>query len=260
MADGITFPSILPRGGFMFLHGTKIVVVDIDNYSIAGEIPDTPGVHGFAVAPESGHGFSSNGREGKANMVDLKTLKVLSKVETGQNPDCIIYNPGKEEVYPYKGRSDTATVIDAKTGSVEATIPLPGKPEFAAADPKADRIYCNLEDKSQIAVIDAKEHKVLETWSIAPGEEASGMAIDTAHGRLFIGCHNKVMEMIDTKTGKVVGSVPIGSGVDANAFDPGTQLAFSSNGDGILVTIAREDGSTNSPSSKTSLRNRGCAR
>ena len=239
---GWDYLSVDPAGRRLYVsHGTKVVVVDIDAYSIAGEIPDTPGVHGFAIAPESGHGFSSNGREGKANMVDLKTLKVISKVETGQNPDCIIYNPGKEEVYAMNGRSDSATVIDAKTGNVVATIPLPGKPEFAAADPKADRVYCNLEDKSQIAVIDAKEHKVLETWSIAPGEEASGMAIDTAHGRLFIGCHNKVMEMIDTKTGKVVGSVPIGSGVDANAFDPGTQLAFSSNGDGT-VTIAHEDG------------------
>jgi YVTN family beta-propeller protein len=239
---GWDYLSVDPAARRLYVsHGTKIVVVDIDNYSVAGEIPDTPGVHGFAIAPESGHGFSSNGREGKANMVDLKTLKVLSKVETGQNPDCIIYNPGREEVYAFNGRSDSATVIDAKTGSVVATIPLPGKPEFAAADPKAERIYCNLEDKSEIAVIDAKEHKVLETWSIAPGEEASGMAIDTEHGRLFIGCHNKVMEMIDTKTGKVVGSVPIGSGVDANAFDPGTQLAFSSNGDGT-VTIAHEDG------------------
>jgi YVTN family beta-propeller protein len=239
---GWDYLSVDPAARRLYVsHGTKIVVVDIDAYSIAGEIPDTPGVHGFAIAPESGHGFSSNGREGKANMVDLKTLKVLSKVETGQNPDCIIYNPGREEVYAMNGRSDSATVIDARTGSVVATIPLPGKPEFAAADPKAERVYCNLEDKSQIAVIDAKEHKVLDTWSIAPGEEASGMAIDTAHGRLFIGCHNKVMEMIDTKTGKVAGSVPIGSGVDANAFDPGTQLAFSSNGDGT-VTIAHEDG------------------
>jgi YVTN family beta-propeller protein len=222
-------------------HATKVVVVDIDNYTIAGEIPDTPGVHGFAIAPESRHGFSSNGREAKVSMVDLETLKLISKVDTGQNPDCILYNPGQQEVYAFNGRGDSATAIDAKTGAVVATIPLGGKPEFGAADPDAGRVYSNLEDKSQIAVIDAKEHKVLNSWSIAPGEEASGMAIDTAHHRLFIGCHNKVMEMIDTESGKVVGSVPIGAGVDANAFDPGTQLAFSSNGDGT-VTIAHEDG------------------
>jgi YVTN family beta-propeller protein len=238
---GWDYLSVDPAARRLYVsHGTVVAVVDIDNYSVVGEIPDTPGVHGFAIAPESGHGFSSNGREAKANMVDLKTLKVLSKVETGQNPDCIIYNPGAQEVYAFNGRSDSATVIDAKTGSVVATIPLPGKPEFACADPAAGRVYCNLEDKSSVAVIDAKEHKVVQTWPIAPGEEASGMAIDTEHHRIFIGCHNKVMEMIDTTNGKVVASVPIGSGVDANAFDPGTQLAFSSNGDGT-VTIAHED-------------------
>lgn len=222
-------------------HATKVVVVDIDKYAIVGEIPDTPGVHGFAIAAETGHGFSSNGREGKASMVELDSLKVLSKIETGENPDCIIYNPGQQEVYAFNGRSDSATVIDAKSGNVVATIKLDGKPEFGAADPKAGRVYSNLEDKSQIDVIDAKEHKVLNVWPIAPGEEASGMAIDTEHHRLFIGCHNKLMEMIDTDSGKVVATVPIGTGVDANAFDPGTQLAFSSNGDGT-VTIAHEDG------------------
>jgi YVTN family beta-propeller protein len=238
---GWDYLSVDPAARRLYVsHATKVVVVDIDKNSVVGEIPDTPGVHGFAFAPESGHGFSSNGREGKVSMVELGSLKFISKVETGQNPDCIIYNPGAQEVYAFNGRGDSTTVIDAKSGSVVATIALGGKPEFSAADPAADRVYCNLEDKNQIAVIDAKEHKVLNTWSISPGEEASGMAIDTVHHRLFIGCHNKVMEMIDTESGKVVGSVPIGTGVDANAFDPGTQLAFSSNGDGT-VTIAHED-------------------
>lgn len=238
---GWDYLSVDPAARRLYVsHATKVVVVDIDKNSVVGEIPDTPGVHGVAIAPESGHGFSSNGREAKVSMFDLASLKLISKIETGQNPDCIIYNPGAQEVYAFNGRGDSATVIDAKAGSVVATIPLPGKPEFAAADPAAGRIYSNLEDKSEIAVIDAKEHKVLTIWPIAPGEEASGMAIDTAHHRLFIGCHNKLMEMIDTESGKVVGSVPIGSGVDANAFDPGAQLAFSSNGDGT-VTIAHED-------------------
>jgi YVTN family beta-propeller protein len=238
---GWDYLTVDPAGHRLYVsHGNKVVVVDTEKNEVVGEVADTPGVHGIAIAPESGHGFSSNGREGKANMFDLKTLKVLSKVETGQNPDAIIYDPGQKEVYTFNGRSDSATVIDAKTGKVVATIPLGGKPEFAAADPKAGRVYCNLEDKNAIAVIDTKEHKLLNTWPIAPGEEASGMAIDVAHHRLFIGCHNKVMEMIDSGNGKVVGSVPIGSGVDANAFDPGTQLAFSSNGDGT-VTIAHED-------------------
>jgi YVTN family beta-propeller protein len=239
---GWDYLSVDPAAHRLYVsHATKVVVIDIAKDAIVGEIPDTPGIHGFAIAPESKHGFASNGREAKVSMVDLDTLKLLSKVDTGQNPDAIIYEPGHQEVYAFNGRSSSATVIDAKTGKVVATIPLSGKPEFAVADPKAGRVYCNLEDKNSIAVIDTKEHKVLETWPIAPGEEASGMAIDVAHHRLFIGCHNKLMEMIDSTTGKVVGSVPIGSGVDANAFDAGTQLAFSSNGD-ATVTIAHEDG------------------
>jgi DNA-binding beta-propeller fold protein YncE len=121
-----------------------------------------------------------------------------------------------------------------------ATIALSGKPEFAAADPKAGRVYCNIEDKSEVAVIDTKTHKVVALWPIAPGEEAAGMAIDAVHHRLFLGCHNKLMVMMDSTNGKVIASVPIGERTDANVFDAGTQFAFSSNGEGN-VTVARED-------------------
>jgi len=215
-------------------------VIDLDKDQLAGEITDTPGVHGFVVAPGLGRGFSSNGRENKVSVVDLKTLKTLSKVETGENPDAILFEPGQHLVYTFNGRGHSATVIGAKSEQVVATIPLSGKPEFAAADPKAERVYCNLEDKNAVAVLDTKEHKVVTTWSIAPGEEASGMAIDLDHHRLFAGCHNKLMVMMDSTSGKVVASVPIGEGVDANAFDPGTRLAFASCGD-ATVTIAHED-------------------
>jgi DNA-binding beta-propeller fold protein YncE len=221
-------------------HGAKVVVIDLDKDQVVGEIDDTPGVHGFAVARSLERGFSSNGRENKVSVVNLETLKTLSKVETGENPDAILFEPGQRQVYTFNGRGHSATVIDAKSGKVVATIPLSAKPEFAAADPKAGRVYCNLEDKNSVAVLDAKEHKVVSTWPIAPGEEASGLAIDLDHHRLFAGCHNKMMVMMDSTSGKVVASVPIGDGVDANAFDPGTRLAFSSCGDGT-VTIARED-------------------
>lgn len=221
-------------------HATKFVVIDIDQDKVVGEVEDTPGIHGIAIASELKKVFSSNGREGKASMVDMETLKTISKVETGQNPDAILYEPGQKEVYTFNGNGHSATVIDAASGKVVATIPLSGKPEFATADPKAGHVFCNLEDKSEVAEIDTKEHKVIATWPIGPGEEASGMAIDVAHHRLFIGCHNNLMEMIDTENGKVAGKVAIGAGVDANAFDPGTQLAFSSCGDGT-VTIAHED-------------------
>ncbi len=222
-------------------HTSQVVVIDIDQDKVVGEIGDTPGVHGLAVAPELGRGFSSNGRENKAGIIDLKTLATLSKVETGGNPDGMLYEPGQQEAYMFNGGGQSATVIDAKSGKVVATIPLGGKPEFAVADPSAGRVYDNLEDKNEVVAIDTKTHAVVNRWPIAPAEEASGMAIDVVHHRLFLGCGgSKTVAMMDSTTGKVVASVPIGNGVDANAFDPGTQLAFASCGEGT-VTIAHED-------------------
>ena len=225
-------------------HGTKVVVIDIDKDAVVGEIPGLPGVHGFAVAPELGRGFASNGQESKAAIVDLKTLQILSKVDTGQNPDAILYEPGHKEVYTFNGRGNSATVFDAATGAVRATIPLPGKPEFARVDVKAGRIYNNIETTNEIVVIDTASHQVVAKWPIAPGEEASGLALDLAHHRLFIGCSNNLMVMMDSTNGKVLGSVPIGQGVDANAFDPGTGYAFASSGDGTM-TVARVDDTGN---------------
>ena len=221
-------------------HGTKVVVIDLEKGAVVGEIADTPGIHGIALAPDLKRGFTSNGREAKASVFELDSLKTTTKVETGANPDAIIYDPSQHEVYTFNGRGNSATVIDAKTSKVIATVALSGKPESAVVDPVMGRVFVNIENKNEIAVIDTKTHKVINTWPIAPGEEASGMAYDAAHHRLFIGCHNKIMPMIDSTNGKVVATVPIGDGVDANAFDPETQLAFSSNGDGT-VTIAHED-------------------
>ena len=221
-------------------HTTKVVVIDIDKDTVAGEIADTPGVHGIAIAPKLGLGFTSNGRENKASVFDLKTLKTNSKVDTGDNPDAILFEPGQQEVYTFNGRGNSATVFEAMTGKVVATISLSGKPEYAVAYPAAGRVYNNIEDKSEVAVIDTKTHKVVSTWPIAPGEEPSGMAFDAQHQRLFLGCGNKMMVMMDSTSGKVVASVPIGEGVDATKFDSATQLAFCSFGDGT-VTIAHED-------------------
>jgi YVTN family beta-propeller protein len=221
-------------------HSSKVVIVDLDSDMLAGEIGDTPGVHGFAIAPELSRGFSSNGAEARVSVVDLKTLKTLSKVETGENPDAILYEPSREEVYAFNGRGQSATVIDAKTAKVITTVPLPGKPEVAAADERSGRVFCNIEDKSAVTVIDAKSHAVVATWPLMPGEEPTGMAIDAVHHRLFVGCHNKMMAMLDTDTGKVVATVPIGAGVDGCAFDDATQLAFASCGDGT-TTIAKEE-------------------
>jgi DNA-binding beta-propeller fold protein YncE len=220
-------------------NGTRVVVINLDDNTLVGEIPDLPGVHGFAVAHDLGRGFASNGRENKVAVVDLNTLEVLARVDTGDNPDGIMYVPEFGEVYAFNGRGHSATVIAAATGQVVATIPLSGKPEFAVFDPEAKLIYNNIEDQNEIAVIDPATHEVVASWSIAPGEAASGLAIDLANHRLFAVCENELMVMLDSRTGEVITTVPIGSGTDAARFDPGTGLVFSSNGEGT-VTIAHE--------------------
>jgi DNA-binding beta-propeller fold protein YncE len=239
---GWDYLSVDPAARRLYVtHGTRVVVIDINRDAAVGEIPGLQGVHGFAVAPDIGRGFASSGQENKAVIVDLKSLATIAKVETGENPDAILYEPAHKEVYTFNGRGKSATVFDALTGAVKATIPLSGKPEFAVVDIQAGRIYNNIEDKNEVAVIDTGRREVVASWPIAPGEEASGLAIDLAHHRLFIGCSNNLMVMMDSSSGKVLGSVPIGPGVDANAFDPGTGFAFASSGDGTL-TVARVDG------------------
>jgi YVTN family beta-propeller protein len=235
--DILTIDSATSR--LYLSHATKVVVVDLITNTIDGEIADTPGVHAFVAVPEVQRGFSSNGKESKSSVVDLTTLKTTSKIDTDANPDAIVYEPRHGEVYVFNHTGNSVTVINAKTATVSATIPLGGNPEFAAVDENAGRVYCNIEDKSEVAVIDANKHEVVAHWSLAPGEGPSGIALDAPRHRLFSGCHNKMMVMLDTESGKVVDTVPIGAGVDGCAFDEARQLAFASCGDGT-TTIARE--------------------
>ncbi len=219
-------------------HGNHTVVTDADG-KVLGDIPNTLGVHGIALAPEFNRGFTSNGQANSVTVFDLKTYATISEIKIqGQNPDGIIYDPASKRVFTFNGRSSDSTAIDAKTGEIAGTIPLGGKPETAQVD-GAGRLYVNIEDKNQLQELDTKKLAVLNTWSIAPCESPSGQAIDAAHKRTFIGCET-MMAMVDLTNGKVVASVPIGRGVDANGFDPGTGYAFASTGDGFL-TVAHED-------------------
>jgi YVTN family beta-propeller protein len=236
--DIVTIDSAARR--LYLSHATKIIVVDLAQNAIAGEIADTPGVHGFVAVPELQRGFSSNGKEAKSSVVDLKTLSTISKIDTGENPDALVYEPRRGEVYIFNHTGKSATVINAKTATVVATIPLEGSPEFAVADSATGHVYCNLEDKSEVAVIDTTKHEVTARWPLSPGEEPTGIALDAAHHRLFVTCHNKMMEMLDSTTGKVLATVPIGAGVDGCAFDDATQVAFASCGEGT-ATIAKEE-------------------
>ena len=230
-----------PAGHRLFIaRATRVMVVDPEKGSVLGEIPNTPGVHGVALAQDLGKGFTSNGRENTVTVFDLKTLKETARIKLdAENPDAIMYEPVSKRIFTFNGRSHNATAIDAEKGSVITNIPLDGKPEFAVADGNGT-VFVNIEDKSELTSIDARNAKVLNTWPLAPCEEPSGLAIDQKNRRLFAGCDNKMMAVVNADTGKVVTTVPIGQGVDANRFDPETELAFSSNGDGTL-TVVHED-------------------
>lgn len=221
-------------------HATKIVVVDVDKNAVVGEITGTPGVHAFLPLPELKRGFSSDGKENKASVVDLTTLKTVAKLDTGESPDAIVYEPKRSQVYIFNHRGNSVTVIEAKSASVITTVALGGSPEFGVADSGAGRIYCNLEDKNEVIAIDTAKHAIVARWSLAPGTEPTGIALDTAHHRLFAACNNRMLVMLNTETGKIVTTVPIGSGTDGCAFDDRTQLAFASCGEG-MTTIAKEE-------------------
>jgi DNA-binding beta-propeller fold protein YncE len=221
-------------------RGTHVAVIDLDRDSVIGDIPNTLGVHGIAVVRDLGRGFTSNGRDSTVTVFDLKTLAPISNIKiTGRNPDAITYEPVSHRVFTFNGGSSSATALDARTGAVVGTLDLGGKPEFAVWDGRG-RIYVNIEDKSELVAFDAKTLAVQQRWSLAPCEEPSGLAIDRASRRLFSVCGNNTMAVSDADRGRVLKTVPIGSGVDGAAFDPATRLAFSSNGEGTL-TIVREE-------------------
>ena len=218
-------------------RGMRVQVVDLITGSIAGEIPNTNGVHGIAFVQSTGKGYTSNGRDSSVSVFDLATLKTFSTIKlNANNPDAILYDPISRRVFTFNGGSSNATAIDVDSDKVVGSVPLTGKPEFAVSD-GFGRIYVNIEDKSALTVFDARTLKVLNTWSLAPGEEPSGLSIDREHRRLFSGCSDTLMVVLDADSGKVVATVPIGRGVDATAFDPGSGLAFSSNGEGTLTVV-----------------------
>jgi DNA-binding beta-propeller fold protein YncE len=220
-------------------RGTHTMVVDADSGKVAGDIADTPGVHGIALTPDFGRGFTSNGRENMVSIFDIKTWKTLNKVKVGERPDAILYDPASKRVFTFNAGTQDTTAVDAEKGTVVGSIKLDGKPEFAASDGKGT-VFVNIEDKSEIQVLDPAKLTVKATWPLAPCQEPSGLAMDRAHRRLFAGCDNKMMAVVNADTGKVVTTVPIGEGVDANAFDDDTQLAFASCGEGVL-TVVHED-------------------
>ena len=220
-------------------HATQVVVLDADSYEVVGSIPDTQGVHGIAIASDLGRGFTSNGRSNDVTIFDLKTLKTIGTVKTDANPDAIVYDSVSKRVFTFNGRGKNTTAINAADGTVAGTLALGGKPEFAVADGNGS-IFVNNEDTSELIQIDSQKITETHRWPLAPCKSPSGLAMDRKNRRLFAVCDEKVMAVVNADTGKVVAAPTIGEGVDASAFEPATQLAFASNGEGTL-TVIHED-------------------
>ena len=230
-------------------HATHTVVLDADNYAVVGDIPDTAGVHGIAIAPELGRGFTSNGRANDVSIFDLKTLKTLGTIKTDQNPDAILYEPVSKRIFTFNGGGKNATVINAVDGMVIGTIPLGGKPEFAVQDGRG-HIFVNIESTSELVELDAAKAVELHRWPLAPCKAPTGLAMDEKNRRLFVVGDDNIMVVINADTGKVLATLTIGEGPDAAGYDPITHLVFASNGEGTL-SIFHQD----SPDKYTLLEN-----
>jgi DNA-binding beta-propeller fold protein YncE len=239
--DYVTMDPVRRR--VFIAHGTEVLVVDADHARLLGRIPDTQGVHGVALAQNLGRGFTSNGTDSTVTVFDLASLRVLDHIGvTGRKPDAIVYDSVSGRVFTFNGGSGNATAIEAATGRIVGTVALGGTPEFAVADGRG-RIFVNLEDRSAILSFDTRTLATGAAWPLAPCESPTGLALDREGRRLFSGCSNQLMAVVDASDGRVVGTVPIGAHVDATVFDPDTHRVLSSNGDGTL-TVADASGPT----------------
>ena len=222
-------------------HSTQVEVIDANTGTRIGQITDTQGVHGIAIATDCNEGYTSNGRENKIGVFDLKTLKTLRKVDCGRNPDSIIYDPFTKKVFSFNHSGGDITMVDTTApDKAPVTIQVGGTLETGVSD-LAGHVYVNVEDKSEIVEIDSKQGTVLAHWSLAPGEEPTGMSIDREHHRLFAGCGNQMMVILDSNDGRVLATVPIGSGCDGVTFEPSLGLAISSNGRDGTATVVKEE-------------------
>jgi DNA-binding beta-propeller fold protein YncE len=237
--DYLSFDS--QRRHLFVSRGDRVLVIDVDSNKQIGVIADTSGVHGIAIAQDLHRGFTSNGKANSVTVFDLDTLKTVATITgTGQKPDSIVYDSASHHVLTFNGKSGDASVIDPAAAKVVGTIALPGRPEFSAADGQG-HVYVNIEDKSELSEIDTGSNKVLQTWSLAPCESPSGLAMDIVHKRLFSVCDNQKMVVTDATDGHHVATLAIGDGPDAVTFDPEQALVYSSNGESGTLTVVHED-------------------
>ena len=235
---GWDYLTIDPAARRLYIaHGTQVQVFDLDRGHLIGAIPNVAGVHGVALSADKG--FASNGRDESVTIFDPKTFREISRIKVGENPDAILYDDASHRVFTFNGKSNDMTAIDASTAHIDGRLALGGKPEFAVSD-GSGTIFDDLEDKSQLLAIDSKTLAITQRWALAPCERPSSVAMDRAHRRLFVGCGNRLMAVVNADTGRVIMTLPIGDHVDATVFDSGTSRIFNANGDGTLTVIQEE--------------------
>jgi DNA-binding beta-propeller fold protein YncE len=241
--------TIDPQSRRLYLSSTAgIIVINIDTFQRVGTVPRGPApasvgrLQGVAIAPELGRGFMSLEVPASVDIFDLKTLSPLGTAAMEHGSDAIVFDPFSKRVFTSHGRYRgvrAVTAIDAASGRRLASIALPGSPGGAVAD-GIGHVYINLASRSDLGRIDSSTLKLTARWPLAPCQEPSGLAIDAEHRRLFAGCGNQLMVMMDADSGKVLASVATGEEADTTAFDPGTDYAFCSNGEGTF-TVAHEE-------------------
>lgn len=243
--DGWDYLAVDEINQHLFVsHGSVVNVIDLKSNILITTIPDTKGVHGIAVANDLNKAFISNGKDNSVSIINLQTFELMEKVPIqGKNPDAILYDAFSKKVFTYNGKSNDATVLDAISNKELKSIALDGKPEFSVTNNKG-LVYVNIEDKNEIKTIDATTLEVTNTWSIAPGDEPTGLAIDLETNRLFSVCGNNKMVVVDALNGKIMKTIAIGEGCDGVAFNPKNNLIFCSNGEGSITVVKEKNASS----------------
>ncbi len=232
--DFITADPINER--LYIAHGAQVDLYDLEHDSIVGHIPHTEGVHGIAIADRDQHAFISCGKSNTVLMVDMRTGDTMKRIPVGEKPDAIIYDLATKHIFVMNAKSNDITLLESVSGDVVTTIKLTSNPEFAVSD-ESGHVYVNLEDAGKVVKINANFNTVEKVWSIGAGKGPTGIAMDRGSNRLFIGCANEMMLVMNADNGKILKQIKIGKGCDFVAFDPFTKYAFASCGDGTTTIV-----------------------
>jgi DNA-binding beta-propeller fold protein YncE len=244
--DGWDHPTVDSAARRLYVtHGTHVVVIDVDSGKLMGKIDNTPGVHFTVIDPELNRGFISNGGAARLTIFNTNTLETIGQVRsTGENPGPTVFDPATKRVFTFNLNSHNATVVDSKEGNVVGAFDLGGRPELVGTDAKGN-VFVNLVQKNVVLQIDSRKMTAGQTWPVAPGVGPRTMAVDQKNGRLFIGCANRLMVILDSNNGRVIGSLPIGPGPDDSAYDAETRLVYTSNGGDGTVSIIQQESPDN---------------